>query len=196
MQRAPQPPPRRLDVYLEGLAAYQEGAATLQVGTALALKEDGARLTCVTQDGAVVGLVPADKRNMLIRGPWSGTVRTVKRQAAKQPQQQLQQQQQSDAAAVEGGEAPATGPGAEQAQPASEQQQERQELATGSDAAQQGAAGLPSNPQQVVQVLVRFVPEEQRWEQRPAAAPAAQMEDEDAAAARLSTEQFEALGEL
>jgi len=46
-----------------------------------------------------------------------------------------------------------------------------------------------------VQVLVRFTPEEQRWAQRQGADQLPQqIEEEDTA--RLSREQFEALGEL
>ncbi len=57
-------------------------------------------------------------------------------------------------------------------------------------AEQQQQAGAPQLA--VVQVLVRFTPEEQRWERRPQEAPP-QPDEEDAA--RLSTEQLQALGE-
>ena len=199
-------PPRKLDVYLEAVAAFQAGAATLQAGTALAVHEDGGRLAAVTQDGTAVGLIPADKRAVLSRGPWSGTVRSVKRQAAPAAVHAAASagQQPSD-------EAHACQPQVEQQDQQPEQQQEQQQqpgnAATGEQqpvaAAQEAAQQPPEQPQGplqpaavvVVQVLVRFTPEEQRWAQRQDANQLPQqMGEEDTA--RLSTEQFETLGEL
>ncbi|PRW33328.1 HIT-type Zinc finger family isoform 1 [Chlorella sorokiniana] len=191
-------PPRKLDVFLEAVTAFQAGAATLQAGTALALREDGGRLEAVTQDGTAVGLIPADKRAVLSRGPWAGTVRSVKRQAATaavpaaasttpqqpadglQPSQEQQEQQEEK----------------QQQQPPGDGAAEEQQAAAAATAAQQPAEERqgPSQPPAavVVQVLVRFTPEEQRWAQRqPADHLAQQMEEEDTA--RLSREQFEAL---
>ncbi|KAL4419388.1 hypothetical protein ABPG77_002915 [Micractinium sp. CCAP 211/92] len=210
-------PPSKLDLCLEGLAAFQEGAAGLKAGDPLCLQQlDGGRLACATREGTAVGLVPADKRGLLSRGPWSGTVRSVKRQQV--------------AAAAEGGQAgssvpPAAGAAAAceaaagQHPPAQPEQHQQQGSAEGAAAApEQGnsggeadtamaeppaaaahAAGAAEQQQQagapqlaVVQVLVRFTPEEQRWERRPQEAPP-QLEEEDAA--RLSTEQLQALAD-
>ena len=200
-QLGPHEPPRKLDVYLEAVAAFQPGAATLQAGTALALHEDSGRLTAVTQDGTGVGLIPADKRALLSRGPWSGTVRSVKRQAA------------AAAAPAAASTAQQTADGAPSSQPQQEQhgaqqqaggaaagmeQQQQQEQQQAAEAAQQPAVeaqGLAQPPAAVVvQVLVRFTPEEQRWAQRQAADQLLQQAEEEDTA-RLSTEQFEALGE-
>lgn len=184
VMQGPPAPPQKLNVQLEGLGAYQEGAAALQAGTPLAVREEGARLVCVTQSGAPVGLIPADKRGVLSRGPWSGTVRSVKRQAApppaagqqpqpqpaepRQPQQEGQQEGQPAAEPAQGAAEPA---------PAEAQQQEQQQRAAA-----------------VVQVLVRFTPEEQRWQARqPEGGGGPQGEELDTAL--LSTEQYEALGE-
>lgn len=192
-------PPRKLDVHLEAVAAFQAGAATLQAGTALALREEDGRLTAVTQDGTAVGLVPADKRQLLSRGPWAGTVRSVKRQPASSQSTAAataaaSQQQAADAAQLS------------EQQPEQQQQQHPNQQQPAGGAAgeqQQQAAAVPpaeqaQGPSQppaavVVQVLVRFTPEEQRWAQRQAAGQLAQPVEEDTA--RLSTEQFEALGE-
>lgn len=208
-------PPSKLDLHLEGLAAFQEGAAALKAGDPLCLQQlDGARLACSTRDGVAVGLVPADKRGLLSRGPWSGTVRSVKRQQV--------------APAAGGGQAsgsvPATaGATAAGGAPAGEQtaaQQEQQQSAAAAAAAPkqgqlgaqpsagstdppapapltaeaEGQQGQPAAAPQlsVVQVLVRFSPEEQRWEQRAPEAPALP-EEEDAA--RLSADQLQMLGE-
>ena len=185
--------PQKLDVHLEGLSEFQEGAASLKAGEPLSLQQqEGGRLVCATQGGAVVGLVPADKRGLLSRGPWAGTVRSVKRKAA------------GAAAAGAGGDEPAgatasaadtaTAAGAASGalvlaaaalpadpvpEPSSleavqgslgEQQQQQDgpgqpaaaELPQGTEAA---AAAPASVVAAVVQLLVRFVPEEQRWQQ-------------------------------
>ena len=190
----PHEPPRKLDVYLEAVAAFQAGAATLQAGTALALHEDSGRLTAVTQDGTGVGLIPADKRALLSRGPWSGTVRSVKRQVAAAA---------APAAACTAPQQTADGSSSSQVQ---QEQQGAQQQPGGAAAGvetqqqqQQQAADQPQGLAQppaavVVQVLVRFTPEEQRWAQRQAADQLLQQAEEEDTA-RLSTEQFEALGE-
>ncbi|KAL4439753.1 hypothetical protein ABPG75_002754 [Micractinium tetrahymenae] len=202
-------PPSKLDLYLEGLAAFQEGAAALKAGDPLCLQQlDGGRLACATREGAAVGLVPADKRGLLSRGPWSGTVRSVKRQHV--------------AAAADDGQAPASAPAAaheaaDGEQPPGQQPQQQQEGSTAAAAASAAddartdaqasdemapppAPAAAAEQQQqaappqlaVVQVLVRFTPQEQRWEQR-AQEGAPVLPEEDAA--RLSTEQLQALAD-
>ena len=212
---------QRLDVYLEGLTEFQEGAASLKAGDPLSLQQqEGGRLVCATQGGAAVGLVPADKRGLLSRGPWAGTVRSVKRRTA------------AAAAAGPGGVEPAgatpaaadTGPAAGAASVAAvvavaalpaapvpepspvaaahgnvdEAQQQQGGLAQPAAAEPQQGAEAAAAAASVVQLLVRFVPEEQRWQQRqqqqqqPEGLLPQQVEDESMA--RLTTEQFEQLG--
>lgn len=186
-------PPRKLDVHLEAVAAFQAGAAMLQAGTALALREEDGRVTAVTQDGTAVGLIPADKWQLLSRGPWAGTVRSVKRQPASS--------QATDAATAASSQQQAAA-AAQLPEQQPEQQQQQQPASDAAGEEQQAAAVPPAEQAQrpsqppaavVVQVLVRFTPEEQRWAQRQAAGQLAQPVEEDTA--RLSTEQFEALGE-
>ena len=218
----PPPGPRarqKLDVQLEGLAAYQAGAAQLKAGEPLAVRASGGRLECVTQAGTPVGLIPADKRNVLSRGPWAGTVRSVKRRpgaaAASAAPPSDSAEAAAAAAAAAGTEAaasqqPAADSTPEQqqgtaasAEPALSELQQcaavgDQQQAEPSGAAQQQPAAQQAAEQQaaVVQVLVRFVPEEQLWErQGEGGGAAAAGADEDWDAARLSREQFEALGE-
>lgn len=205
-------PPSKLDLCLEGLAAFQEGAAALKAGDPLCLQQlDGGRLACATRDGVAVGLVPADKRGLLSRGPWSGTVRSVKRQQATAAAGDGQATGSAPAAA--GGAAADEAPAGEHPPAPQEQQQGSAEAAAaasdqgqldgqaGTGAAQPPAPAAPAAGQQqpaaapqlaVVQLLVRFTPEEQRWEQRAQAAPPLP-EEEDAA--RLSTEQLQALAD-
>lgn len=210
------PPPQRLDLCLEGLKSFQEGAAYLKAGDPLCLQPlDGGRLACATRSGAVVGLVPADKRGLLSRGPWSGTVRSVKRHAAQEPVASAAAGDGAQVVAEDaGGAAPAAA--AVPPVPPGEQQHEQQQLEQRQHEQQQqqgDAVSLPcpepgeqqqqqqgpgqqqaqQGQQVVAQVLVRFTPEEQRWVQRGQEADMPAPEEEDAA--RLSTEQFQALGE-
>lgn len=178
--------PQKLDLYLQGLGAFQEGAATLKSGDPLCLQQlEGGRLACVTQGGTPVGLVPADKRGMLMRGPWSGTVRSMRWQAVAPAAAAAGEaggtaEGTPAAVAVPPQEAPQDGA----APPPSTQQQEQQQ-----QEADQAGAQLAALV--VQQVLVRFTPEEQRWQQRGAEPepPAG-----DGATAHLSWEQFEQLG--
>ncbi|EFN51165.1 hypothetical protein CHLNCDRAFT_141293 [Chlorella variabilis] len=177
--------PQKLDLYLQGLGAFQEGAATLKSGDPLCLQQlEGGRLACVTQGGTPVGLVPADKRGMLMRGPWSGTVRSMRWQAVAPAAAAAGEaggtaEGTPAAVAVPPQEAPQDGA----APPPSTQQQEQQQ-----QEADQAGAQLAALV--VQQVLVRFTPEEQRWQQRGAEPepPAG-----DGATAHLSWEQFEQL---
>lgn len=183
--------PQKLDLYLEGLSAFQEGACALKAGDALGLQQQEGRLACVTQSGTVVGLVPADKRGLLSRGPWSGTVRSVKRHAPATAATAAAAGQDivraADGAETQAAAAPQTT--AQQHQAAEAEPLQQQAAASSSGEAEQPAQA-PSLP--VLQLLVRFTPEEQRWQQRQQLGEGQQQMEEDAA--KLSTEQFEMLG--
>lgn len=219
--------PQKMDVQLEGLALYQEGAVGLKAGEPLAVRAaDGSRLECVTQTGVAVGLIPADKRGVLSRGPWAGTVRSVKRRScsaraaaapsdaapmdvsggaaaappAARGSEAAASQQPAAVGAQEEGAAASTDPASAEPQQAQQEQQGGAAAAEPADASQQQAepagAGQETAAAAVVQVLVRFVPEEQRWERRgEGSGGAAAGGDEDWGTTRLSREQFEALGE-
>lgn len=227
--------PQKVDVYLEGLSGFQDGAAALKVGDSLCLQQqEGGQLVCATQGGAVVGSLPAAKRGLLSRGPWSGTVRSVKRKAAElaadpggsepaglttiaaetgaasaaapvlavtvPPAAAMPAPSSSAAAAAEGDHAqqqevaPAQPPAADM-----ECEGPAAGLPVGEQAAAAAAEGVVSTAPTVVQLLVRFIAGEQRWQQQaqsqqqPAEGlPPQQLDDESTA--RLTTEQFEQLG--
>jgi len=215
MAAGPPQSPQRLDLFLEGVAAFQEGAADLKAGDPLCLQPLDGRLACAKQSGAVVGYVPADKRGLLSRGPWSGTVRSVKRQqavvAAPAAAAGGQDSAAEDPAAAAAGQeqqqepqAPAPqqcGAAAAASDVQKQEPQEQHQGAVANDVSQSehqdGASGAPQQQQQqtvVMQVLVRFTPEEQRWAQRGTQeGQGQQIEEEDTA--RLSTDQLQALGE-
>lgn len=192
----------KLDLYLEGLAAFQDGASSLKAGDPLCLQQQGGRLACMTRSGTAVGLVPADKRAVLSRGPWSGTVRSVKRSASAAVATGVADAMGSSGSATDGslgtGEgggsreaaqqgstAPASGP-----QPGAAQQEATHRAALHGRAAQ--AAGLQEAQLTVQQVLVRFTAQDQRWEQRRGELPLEQPQEEDTAL--LSQEQYRMLG--
>lgn len=200
---------QKLDLYLEGLAAFQEGASSLKAGDPLCLQQqEGGRLACMTRSGTAVGLVPADKRALLSRGPWSGTVRSVKRSssaAAVKAATDAGLAAPSRAApaaevlhAVGAGPADGEGDQHQAAAPASkpqlntQQQQELKQPASQGHHSQAAEQGQPQAQLVIQQVLVRFTPEEQRWQPRRDEAPPEQPQEEDTA--RLSQEQYEMLG--